>query len=278
MYSSFIVDKSCITCKKIYQTTIYKLLGGELDLSVGKCESCRRESVKEELGKNTKVVVEQRERWRRDCGITPRFAKCCFDNYKTDGNKILKSINTDCKNYAENFPLNYYQYIKNNKQYNSLVLASPVNGIGKTHLAFAIINRILDRWNGENVVCPVKFITEPEIYAQIKATFSYSDEERNTKPSEEDIIKSLIFTPLLVIDDIGKTPQNDMKFIQRTLYRVIDGRYQRLFPVVLTTNLTPKGLENYLGTNSDKAIINRLIEMVNGKFIELVGESYRIKV
>jgi DNA replication protein DnaC len=275
MYSTNIVDRVCITCGKSYKTTVYKLLGGELDLSVGKCESCRIKSIKDESDNKIKAVIEQRERWRKECGLTPRFIKCSFSDFELK-NDSLKKVSGICASYADKFPINYYQFIKTNKQYRSLVLASPVNGIGKTHLVSAIINRILDRWNGEDVVCPARIITEPDIYAQIKATFSYSMEERSMKPSEEDIIKSLIFTPLLVIDDMGKNQQNDMKFVQRTLFRIIDGRYQRLFPIALTTNLTLNGFKNYLGRD-DSAILNRLTEMVEGKFIVLEGESYRIK-
>lgn len=270
------VEKVCSDCGVKYKTTIYQLLNGELDLSIGKCENCRKKAYLEELNNKKSMIAEQRDRWRKNCGLTPRFIKCSFDNYEVSNNKSLKSARDNCKLYASSFPLNYYSYIKSNKPIVSLVLSSSINGVGKTHLASAIINCILDRWNGENVVCPVKIITEPEIYSRIKATYNYSMDERNTNPSEEDIIKSLLFPPLLIIDDIGKVPQNDMKFIQRTLYRIIDGRYQNLFPVILTTNLNPNSLKDYLGRD-DCAILNRLTEMTNGKFIELVGESYRLK-
>jgi DNA replication protein DnaC len=48
--------------------------------------------------------------------------------------------------------------------------------------------------------------------------------------------------------------------------------------VVLTTNLSPAGLEQYLGgAGKNEATFERIVEMTDGKFTRLTGASYRRK-
>ena len=95
---------------------------------------------------------------------------------------------------------------------------------------------------------------------------------------ENDVMKEMVETPLLVLDDIGKVERSDPRFVQRVLFGIIDGRYGNDLPIVLTSNLDPRRLEKYLGgAGSNEASMDRLIEMAGQDFIKMVGESYRRK-
>jgi len=155
-----------------------------------------------------------------------------------------------------------------------VMFSSDVWGIGKTHLACSIGNRILERWKGEDITCPVLFVSEPSLYARIQATYNYGADEKKYLESEDDIINRMIWTPLLILDDIGKEQRSDPRFVQRTLFRIIDGRYNNLRPVVMTTNKEPGELKRYL-SEKDEASFDRIWEMCGGVFLKLEGKSYR---
>jgi len=123
---------------------------------------------------------------------------------------------------------------------------------------------------------PVRLISEPELYERIQQTYSYSFAEREQKESEQDIMNQLCRAPLLIIDDMGKTPRRDMDFVRRTMFNIINRRYKALLPVVITTNKDLEGLRDYLGNSSDEATLDRIMEMAEGSFCKslerLIGE------
>lgn len=97
----------------------------------------------------------------------------------------------------------------------------------------------------------------------------FNDEALET---DEAIYTQLENVRLLIIDDVGKRVPRDLNFIQQVWYRIIDGRYRKEKPVVLTTNLLPVDMEMHIGGAS----ADRLTEMVGVKgFVAMKGESYR---
>jgi DNA replication protein DnaC len=198
-----------------------------------------------------------------------------FGNFNTKRGNLKKIYDVSLK-YANDFPIDYVDWLRNNKKaFPSMIFGSKEFGAGKTHLSCAVAHRILDRWNGENVPCPIYFISEGDIYRNIIATYSYSFEEKIQKDSEDDIIKHLIHLPLLIIDDLGKEIRNDLKFVQRIMFNLIDGRYMANRPVIITTNMNGEEIVRYLGDGNDSACYNRLVEMCQGNIWEITAESYR---
>jgi DNA replication protein DnaC len=122
----------------------------------------------------------------------------------------------------------------------------------------------------------VLFISEPDIYRRIQSTYNYSPEEGKYRETEQDIVRRLIGARLLILDDLGKERRSDMKFIQRILFAIVDGRYSAKLPMVITTNLSQERLKDYLGGGlGEEATYDRLIEMTGRKFLRMQGESYR---
>ena len=244
------------------------------------CEKCimdYNKKLKQER-KETRLIdynAVRREEWR-NARIPPFYLKKNFNNFDTNGGN-LKSVHAACLKYANGFPFAYKKYVTDkNQAYPSLMLSSFV-GMGKTHLACAIGHRVLDRWNGENFPCPIYFISEGEIYRRIIATYSYSREEKIDKPSEDDIVDSLIKVPILILDDLGKEERNDLKFIQRIMFNIIDGRYRIMRPIIVTTNKSSEELIKYLGDGKESACLSRLVEMCKGYNWQIKAEDYRAK-
>jgi len=218
-------------------------------------------------------IANRREGYREKCGILPKFQPVRFESYKTEGLAIqLVKALKKARDYADSFPVETVGV-----GYKSLVLFSESSwGVGKTHLACSIGHRVLDLWQGKPGLCPVRFISEPQLFMDITGTYNYSQDERATKPSETDIIRRMITVPLLILDDVGKRKPADPRFVQRVLFSIIDGRYNYNRPIVMTANLNPEGLARYLGGgDSDEAILDRLIGMCGGGFTRMDGQSKR---
>jgi len=244
---------------------------------IGNCPDCQKK-VEKQLEQQKEVerglaIAKKRREWRESCNIPPKFMKEQFDTFEQGRQQQAYD---KCYEYADNFPRT------NSRGYHSLVLFSYKSwGTGKTHLTCSIAHHIINRWDREETSYPVYCISEYDIFASIQETFNYSIEEKYCRESEADIIRRLISVPLLIIDDVGKEKRSDKKpdakfFVQRTLFKIIDGRYKAERPIVITANLSPTQLKNYLGAGGvDDASFDRLWEMTKGEFFNMEGESYR---
>lgn len=278
----------CIECGQEYEAMMITLISTPVDFSRGRCSGCRAEKLAEEQKQEEVArqieISRKRGQWRQESGIPLKFMNEEFGTFDTKRPGNVKRIYDVCQKYAKGFPLNYHDYIRENKKaYPSLLLQSSIAGLGKTHLAASILHNILNRWQGEEISNPVAFITESELLAKIQETYSYSAEEKRIRESEDDIIKALMYRPILVLDEIGYERRTDLKFVRRILFRLINGRYNNLRPLVLTTNLSTDQLKNYLDstniTDMDRAerTYDRLWEMAEGNVWRITGESYRRK-
>jgi DNA replication protein DnaC len=129
-------------------------------------------------------------------------------------------------------------------------------GNGKSHLATAVANELTTK--GKRVV----FISMPDLLEKIKATFN-----KNSTESEADIMRGLQMCDLLIIDDIGAEKVSD--WVQEVIFRIVDGRYKKVKPIMATSNLEPKELAERIG----KRAYDRLIEI--SQPIKNEATSYR---
>lgn len=294
------IDCVCQDCGATYQADLYKWpvkvpktnYPGAYDITwteriIGgpRCPECwgKKHQADQQAEEEARIAAfaGKRREARLGCGIPPKYQNEDFSTYDTNGyRERFKPVFKQAWDYAEGFPL-----ANCGKGYRSMVLYSEQSwGVGKTHLACAIAHRVLDRWTGVPTFCPVRFVSEPDLLAQITATYNFSQEERRYRESEADIIRRLVAAPLLVIDDVGKRKVADLRFVQRILFSIIDGRYKNMGPLVLTANLDREGLGKYLGgvspdrenvEGADEASIDRLAEMCQGAFTQIDGKSYR---
>jgi DNA replication protein DnaC len=129
-------------------------------------------------------------------------------------------------------------------------------GNGKSHLATAVANELTAK--GKRVV----FISMPDLLEKIKATFN-----KNSVETEAEIMRGLQMCDLLIIDDIGAEKVSD--WVQEVIFRIVDGRYKRVKPIMATSNLEPKELAERIG----KRAYDRLIEI--SQPIQNEATSYR---
>lgn len=189
----------------------------------------------------------------RTCNIGERFQDRTFKTFNP-ANKKQEAILKLAQDYADNFTELY------KKGQGLLFIGKP--GTGKTHLVAAICHSLV------NQLVPVIFGNVNSLLGRIKQTYDKDSDE-----SETEIIGELISTPLLIIDDLGKEyakrDQNGWSWVHQKLYEVINSRYEDNKPLIVTTNLTLKELEQ----RTDEAIVSRIVEMCQG--VNCDWEDYR---
>jgi len=258
-------------CGNEYEPIFAYVMGRDIQITL-MCDECRDRELKlfeaKEQAKLAAEIAHKRRQWRESCGIPPKFMTSEFGDFDTRRPGNVRKIYKAFLEYADNYPL------RSPTGYQS-ILVFGANGLGKSHLACAVGHHILNRWNGEPITNPILFVSEPDLLNSIQATFNYDYEEKKYRESADDIIRRITSVKLLILDEIGKEKRSDPKFVQRTLFRIIDARYKFQLPMVLTTNLTLEQLERYLSANSeDVGAFDRLWEMC-GNFWNIEGESYR---
>ena len=102
-------------------------------------------------------------------------------------------------------------------------------GCGKTHLAAAIANSVVD------LDIPTLFLTVPDLLDMLR--FSYDDPEATFEQRFDEIRN----VPLLVMDDFGT--QNATNWAQEKLFQIMNYRYINRLPMVITTNLMALDIE-----------------------------------
>ncbi|WP_422446169.1 ATP-binding protein [Thermoanaerobacterium sp. DL9XJH110] len=226
------------------------------------CEGARKQREKE-LEEALKKAQEEKERAYREkiermikeSKLGERFMSRTFENFIIDDkNKEAYEI---AKKYADEFQ-------KYKKQGLGLIFIGKY-GTGKTHLAAAICHEIIKQ-NYQPI-----FGTMINLLEKIKVT--YDDEY--SKENEERVINRYINCDLLIIDDLGKERPTDWAL--EKLYYIINTRYEKCLPVIITTNYNTEKLINRLtvkdNIESAEAIVSRIYEMCKGIYMD--WEDYR---
>lgn len=186
-------------------------------------------------------------------GISESFRAKGFKNFDTMNNPQLEKARTICSSYCLKF-----QEVEK-ERYNSILLLGQV-GSGKTHLALATANALLDYqkiW--------VMYMPYRECVTKLKQSITDENNYNN-------MMCELKQAPMLVIDDLlkGRITDSDVNI----LFEIVNYRYVCNLPMVVTSE---KGVNELL--DFDSAISSRLIEMAKGRIIEFRGNelNYRLR-
>ncbi len=181
------------------------------------------------------VMSDMRSNTRRSrSGIPIEYEKCGgkdidFGRYTGEDVTIQKKILND---FVVNFEI--FQ-----QEGNGLYIYSKTNGSGKTMIACALANEIMERYD-----IPVKFINVADYIELVK---SKDDAGR-------DQAKSIMEAGLLILDDVGAQVENK-DWIITALFRLIDRRYANRYPTIFTSNIKRENLK------TDPRIHDRIYRM-----------------
>lgn len=187
---------------------------------------------------------------KREANLSKRFMTRTFDNFVISNEK-QKYAYDRAKEYAKNID----EHLSNGT--GLIFVGNGCVGTGKTHLACAIANELLDR------NYPVKVINVTKMIYQIKEDFK---------------VDQFVNVPILLIDDLGK--ETGTQWVCEMLYMIFNERYESMKPTIITTE---NGIEdirnNYVVKDGDKlidrgkSIVSRLTE--DFIYIPLMGNDYR---
>ena len=135
-----------------------------------------------------------------------------------------------------------------------LVLTGP-SGTGKSHLAAAITNAILDRQEG------ALWVFVPDFLDHLRTTFNPQSEV-----SYDELFATVRDAPVLVLDDLGA--QSTSPWAEEKLYQILSHRYDARKPTVITTS---KLIDTF-----DGRLRSRLLDTDLSRIVNVVGYASEV--
>ena len=208
------------------------------------CEKAEHEATEARLQKESEV---RRINELKDLSlIDERLRKVTFENYTVVASNV-KAYGI-AKRYIENWETMY-------ERNQGLLIWGDV-GTGKSCTAALIANELINR------MIPVMMTSFVKLLQELKGC----------ETDETELIQRLNGAKLLIIDDLGAERATD--YALEKVYDIIDSRYRKNRPIILTTNLTMKEMQE----NSDirySRIYDRIFEMCYP--VWMGGTSWRKK-
>lgn len=129
----------------------------------------------------------------------------------------------------------------------TLLLAGPT-GTGKTHQAYAALRMLAE---ARIRFTPWYAYSSAELYAQLRPATG-----RDTEKTFADILGA----SLLFIDDLGAAKSSE--WTEEVTYRIIDGRYNRCLPMIVTTNVPIPQLAERIGDRCASRLAETSVRVV----------------
>lgn len=149
-----------------------------------------------------------------------------------------------------------YNYSKDFRKNSDSILMVGKTGLGKTHLSLAIAQEVIK--GGFNAL----YASAPDLFRKLQ------DEYFGKGESGVDTMKTLLEADLVIIDDLGA--EIDNQFSMTSLYNVVNTRINSNKPVIISTNLSLKEIEQ----RYSERIASRLATTY--KCLKFVGKDIRL--
>ncbi len=184
------------------------------------------------------VTAGERQRLLRVSNLEA-FRGMTFDTFKVQGRSGLGDQQARSLQFA------FQQAQQYARTLSGWLFMMGAYGTGKTHLAAAIANSVMDMGVG------VIFLTVPDLLDWLRASFSSADETFEQRLDEIRNVR------LLVLDDLGT--QNATPWAEEKLYQIINHRYTQRLPTVVTTNLLIEEIDGRVASRlQDADLVSRV--------------------
>ena len=199
---------------------------------------------------------DQRDRLLQGARIPPRYQHCTIQDYEAANDELSKWA---AKMEAQ-IVIDDYLTIDGR----GLLFTGPV-GVGKTHLAVAILRELIARYQVRGL-----FYQFGALLRQIQDSYNPVSQS-----SELTVLQPVFDAEVLVLDELGASKPTD--WVRDTMMQIINNRYNEKRLTIFTTNYSDSRktekdgeiLEDRIGV----ALRSRLYEMC--KTVGIEGEDYR---
>ena len=205
------------------------------------------------------------ERWKKslfDQALVPRrYQSCTLDNFEVHNDSHRDALKIS-RQFVKNYPL----------QDVGLLFIGPC-GVGKTHLAVAILQEIIRSKDAVGI-----FYDFRDLIREIQSTFT-----PDATLSESDVLGPVFQSDVLVLDELGA--KRTTAWVEETVFYIINHRYNHKKMTLFTTNYPDLDEEedkrdSFYKKGGDSLIDrigvrlrSRIYEMC--KVVEITGEDYR---
>ena len=185
---------------------------------------------------------------KRQSGIPPRFARASFEEARLDLYPAKNAGKDSPRIKAEKAYQAGREFVQaqlKGENCRGLLIDGP-SGSGKTYLLSCIANELIARGK------PVRYISYNDFLYMVRISFA-----PDSPYSEYELLQEIENVPVLILDDLGTEQATD--FSSSLLYRIIDKRYGKNLPFLLSTSCSLEKLEKRLGFLGNQ-IMQRIIE------------------
>lgn len=189
--------------------------------------------------------------------IPRRYEHCVLSNYEAESHEDSK---WRAKQQAD---VLYEDYPSIAAEGRGLLFMGPV-GVGKTHLAVAILRGLIERYGIDGL-----FYQSGALLKEIQDSYNPI-----SQTSELGVLAPVFDAEVLVLDELGASKPTD--WVRDTLLQIINTRYNDKKLTIFTTNYLDERASEKKETLEDRVGVrlrSRLYEM--GKTVQIEGEDYR---
>lgn len=204
-------------------------------------------------------------------GIPDSFRDCTIDSFRTKGDPSLLEAATKARRYVEGFLDPDPDTGRLHRETGLLFVGAP--GLGKTHLAVAILREVVTRFMVRGL-----YVDFTAFIDRVQSTYDAASEERTLEVTEP-----AAKAQLLVLDELGGTKPTP--HAMEKLYLLVNYRYLNRLPTLFTTNYRLEAAAGDADERSAAAllahrvspmVLSRLYEMAHP--ISMSGWDYRKEV
>lgn len=235
------------------------------------CSECQgtgwilKESKGRAVAKRCKCFKEQESQVLFEQARIPRrYENCSFENFEIHNDSHRHALKIS-KQFVKNYPV----------QDVGLLFIGPC-GVGKTHLAVAVIQELIRKKSVSCYFCDFR-----ELIRDIQNTYT-----PDSSLSELDVLAPIFQKDVLVLDELGA--KRTTAWVEETVFYIVNNRYNNKKLTIFTSNYLDKEEEedtrdSYYKKGEDSLVDrigvrlrSRLYEMC--KVVEMEGDDYRKKI